>query len=228
MSHLGSNSWCDFECHQNSHMVNHCNEFANQWLVFNCNYHIQLLHGLITLDKLHKTLTIKDNMLHQVIMAVTWKCKVKAWKGGQFDYHTYNFFGVHTNIKFKAIFKINIVNFLIIHVVIDFNGNHHKIFGWILRRLWICNGLLKWQHYICYMEKMKNVNSKICQSNVKKIKINKVPSNEEFIDEMHWNFLYIYIYSSEWCDCCKFLTLKVHFTVKILNFCMDFFDQSHV
>jgi hypothetical protein len=27
------------------------------------------------------------------------------------------------------IFKINIVNFLIIHVVIDFNGFHHKVFG---------------------------------------------------------------------------------------------------
>jgi hypothetical protein len=35
------------------------------------------------------------------------------------------------------------------------------------------------------MEKMKNVNSKICQSSVKKNLKNKVPSNEEFIDEMH-------------------------------------------
>jgi len=39
---------------------------------------------------------------------------------------TCNFFGLHTNIKLKAIFKINIVNFLIIHVFIDFDGNHHK------------------------------------------------------------------------------------------------------
>jgi hypothetical protein len=45
------------------------------------------------------------------------------------DCHTCNFFGLHTNVKFKAIFKINIVNFLIIHVVIDFNGNHHNVFG---------------------------------------------------------------------------------------------------
>jgi hypothetical protein len=35
---------------------------------------------------------------------------------------------LHTNIKFKAIFKINIVNFLIIHIVIDFNGDHHNCF----------------------------------------------------------------------------------------------------
>jgi hypothetical protein len=36
------------------------------------------------------------------------------------------FFGLHTNVKFKAIFKIDIVNFLIIHVVISFNGDHKK------------------------------------------------------------------------------------------------------
>jgi hypothetical protein len=45
------------------------------------------------------------------------------------DYHTCNFFGLHTNVKFKAIFKINIVNFLIINVVIDFNGKYHNYFG---------------------------------------------------------------------------------------------------
>jgi hypothetical protein len=43
--------------------------------------------------------------------------------------HTCDFSGLHTNVKFKAIFKIKIVKFLIIHVVRDFNGNHHKIFG---------------------------------------------------------------------------------------------------
>jgi hypothetical protein len=31
--------------------------------------------------------------------------------------------------------QINIVIFKIIHVVVDFNENHHKIFGWILKRL---------------------------------------------------------------------------------------------
>jgi exonuclease I len=82
-------------------------------------------------------------------------------------------FGLHTNVKFKVIFKINTVNFLIIHFIIDFNGNHHKCFGWILRRLWTRNGLLKWQHYICHIKKMKNVDSKKCQSSVK-IKIKKL------------------------------------------------------
>ncbi len=62
------------------------------------------------------------------------------------DCHIHNFIGLHTNIKFKAIFKTNIVNFLITHVVIDFNGNHHIFFGWILKRLLTHNGLLKW-HY---------------------------------------------------------------------------------
>jgi len=56
---------------------------------------------------------------------------------------TCNFFGLHTNIKLKAIFKINIVNFLIIHVFIDFDGNHHKKKWMNFKRLWTCNELLK-------------------------------------------------------------------------------------
>jgi len=27
------------------------------------------------------------------------------------DYHTCNYFGLHTNVKFKAIFKVKIINF---------------------------------------------------------------------------------------------------------------------
>ncbi len=34
---------------------------------------------------------------------------------------------LHINIKFKFIFKIKIVKFLIFNVFINFNGNHHKI-----------------------------------------------------------------------------------------------------
>jgi hypothetical protein len=49
------------------------------------------------------------------------------------DCHTSNFSRIRINIKFKCIFKINIVNFLIIHGIIDFNGDHHKFFGWILK-----------------------------------------------------------------------------------------------
>ncbi len=70
-----------------------------------------------------------------------------GWKhelGDYLDYHTCNYSRLHTNVKFKTIFKINIIKFLIIHVVIDFNGNHHKKIGWILKRLWTCNGFLKW------------------------------------------------------------------------------------
>ncbi len=36
---------------------------------------------------------------------------VKAWKGDNLDYYNCNFFKLHTNIKFKAIFNINIVSF---------------------------------------------------------------------------------------------------------------------
>jgi hypothetical protein len=36
---------------------------------------------------------------------------------------------LHSNVKFKAIFKTNIVNFSIIHVVTKFNETHHKTFG---------------------------------------------------------------------------------------------------
>jgi hypothetical protein len=141
--------------------------------------------------------------------------KVNAWIMDCLDCHTCNFSRLHTNVKFKAIFKINIVNFLIIHVVIDFNGNHHNVFGWILKRLWICNGLLKWQQYVCHTEKNEKCGlQKICQSSVK-IKINnKTSSNEEFIIEMHWNFpIYLLILKSfKWHDCYKFLSLKVHIT----------------
>jgi hypothetical protein len=44
-------------------------------------------------------------------------------------------------------------------------------------------------------KKMKNVNSKKCQSSVKKIKLKKIKtsSNKNLISEMHWNFPYIYI-----------------------------------
>jgi hypothetical protein len=45
------------------------------------------------------------------------------------DYHICNFFGLHTTIKFKDIFKIKIVNFFNIHVVIAFKGSHHKLLG---------------------------------------------------------------------------------------------------
>ncbi len=93
-----------------------------------------------------------------------------GWKheyGDCLDCHTCNYFGLHTNVKFKAIFKINIVKILIIHVVINVNENHHKKIGWILRRLWTHNGHLKWQPYVDYIEKMKNVESKKCQSSVK-------------------------------------------------------------
>ncbi len=54
---------------------------------------------------------------------------MKVRIGGSLDCNICNFFGLDTNVKFKAIFKINIVNFLITHVVIDFNGNHHKKIG---------------------------------------------------------------------------------------------------
>ncbi len=95
------------------------------------------------------------------------KTKVKTWIGGLFGLSHLYFFGLHTNVKFKAIFRIDIVKILIIHVVIDFNGNHHKKFGWILRRLWTCIRLLKWQHYVYHTKKKKNVDSKNCQSSVK-------------------------------------------------------------
>jgi hypothetical protein len=42
---------------------------------------------------------------------------------------TFVIFGLHTNVQCKAIFKINIINFLIIYVVIEFDKNHHKKFG---------------------------------------------------------------------------------------------------
>jgi len=40
------------------------------------------------------------------------------------DYHSHNFFALKVNLKCNTIFNINIVKFLMIHVAIDFSGNH--------------------------------------------------------------------------------------------------------
>jgi len=63
------------------------------------------------------------------------------------------------------------------------------------------------------LKKWKICDSKKGQNSVK-IK-NKASSNEDFISEVHWNFLNIDFFNSKifkWCDCCKFLSLKVQFT----------------
>jgi hypothetical protein len=65
-------------------------------------------------------------------------------------------------------------------------------FGWMLKRLWTQNGLLKWNHCVCHRKKLKNVESKVMSKlNLK----NKASSNEEFISEMHWSFPNIYIFN---------------------------------
>lgn len=42
------------------------------------------------------------------------------------DCHNHDFFELQRNLKCKVIFNINILNFMIIHVTIDFNENHIK------------------------------------------------------------------------------------------------------
>jgi hypothetical protein len=39
-----------------------CKSMVRLIMVFNHNYHMQLLWGLVTLDKLHKNLIVRDNM----------------------------------------------------------------------------------------------------------------------------------------------------------------------
>ncbi len=128
------------------------------------------------------------------------------------DCCTYNFSRLHTNVKFKAIFKINIVKILIIYIVIDFNGNHCNFFGWFLKRLWIRNGHLKWQHFVCHIEKMKILNSKEFQSSIKK-NLNKIKHHQMKNLLVKCIKSYIYITSFKWHYCCKFLSLKVQFTL---------------
>jgi hypothetical protein len=54
-------------------------------------------------------------------------CRVKNELRDCLDYRICNYFELHAQfVKFKAIFKINTINFVIIHVVIDFNENHCK------------------------------------------------------------------------------------------------------
>jgi len=60
-----------------------------------------------------------------------------------------------------------------------------KNFGWILKRLWTRNGLLKWQHYICHTKKWKMWTQKNVKV-VSKLTIKSKKSlNEEFINEVH-------------------------------------------
>jgi len=123
------------------------------------------------------------------------------------DCHTYNYFRLHTNVKFKSILKIKIINLKIIHVVINFNGNHHKKIGWILRRLWTHNGLLKWQHYACHIEKMKNVDSKKCQNSVKikiKIKIKHHQMKNLLVKCIETFYIYILMFKKRH-DCYNFI-----------------------
>jgi hypothetical protein len=36
-------------------------------------------------------------------------------------------------------------------------------------------------------------------------------------------YIFLIFKSFKWCDCCKFLSLRTHFTLEIIIFCMDFF-----
>jgi len=51
---------------------------------------------------------------------------------------------IFLNLKCEVIFNINIIKIQIIHVATDFSVNHIKKYGWILRKDWIHNELLKW------------------------------------------------------------------------------------
>jgi len=94
----------------------------------------------------------------------------------------------------KSYSKLTLSIFFNIHVVIDFNGNHHNFFRWILKRLWTHNGLLNWQHNVCRIEKWKMWFKKYFKVVSKQKLKNKTSLNEEFISEVHCNFPYIYIY----------------------------------
>jgi hypothetical protein len=48
--------------------------------------------------------------------------------------HNCNFFQSWMNWKCEIIFHNNIVNFLVIHITINFLENHTKNYGWILRK----------------------------------------------------------------------------------------------
>jgi hypothetical protein len=59
---------------------------------------------------------------------------LKGWKHNQkdyLDYHSWRFFELQMNLKYKAIFNINIIQISNIHVTIYFNGNHIKRYRWI-------------------------------------------------------------------------------------------------
>jgi len=54
-----------------------------------------------------------------------------------------------------------------IHITINVSENHVLKYGWVIRKEWICNGVLKWWHYVYHTYKIKYVDFKICDNSVK-------------------------------------------------------------
>jgi hypothetical protein len=48
------------------------------------------------------------------------------------------------NLRFKVILNISFVNFLFIHVAIDYNDNHIEKYGQVFKKEWFCTRLLKY------------------------------------------------------------------------------------
>jgi hypothetical protein len=124
------------------------------------------------------------------------------------------------NFKCKPMFNINIFYFLIIYVTIDFNGNHLKNYGWIIKKK---NEFIMdyWNDDIVFVtQKIKNVDSE-----------NKSSSNEELKTNMHWNFL-----NTKNChfekklihDFCHFVSFLFSFHIENLKISHECFGQSHV
>ncbi len=98
------------------------------------------------------------------------KTTLKRWKhnqGDYLDYHSRRFFELQMKLKYKAIFNINIIKVSNIHVAIYFNESCIKRYRWIPRKWWTHREFLKWWHYVCHTNRMKNVNLKKYHINFK-------------------------------------------------------------
>ncbi len=97
------------------------------------------------------------------------------------------------NFKYKVISHWYCQNFTWIHVPINFDVKHIKNYGWILRKTWIHDGLLKQWHCICHTYKIYMLSEKTWHIIVSKLKLKNMPtSNEVCKSKTHWNFPNIY------------------------------------
>ncbi len=126
-------------------------------------------------------------------------------------------------------FNINTIKILIVHVEVEFNWNHIKTYGWILRK----NGFIMdfWNDNTIVMQ----INGKFAfKKHVivmsKEKEKNRPPSNEKFKNKMYWNFFDTRKFDFKNLKMIFFCHYVIYspFHIQIFKLSHQFLNQSHV